>query len=332
MTTNSEQEQRKRNDQALRAWKEWKKKCSVDACNPENRRILTGEVTRAFNRELVKALKMARIISPRENEARWRKSANECVTEFDCAIIEADTERVNKQTGALRKRKKWKNVVWRKMNTSQDAPLKVLRGQLTGPASFMRDVVREYVQREYQKDTMSLNELLGGSEEADGATLEDRLLDPSSAFDLYLEPSQLNDETQDDEKQNDETQNDETQDDETQDDETQDDEKQNDERQSPLEASLDAAFTLPDMVLVLAKAHRVALSDVLLHFPMGLGLSAVYDRQKQALTRLGTWFDDWAEHYQDKQTSAVVLQHFFSRLSAENLPKALLYLLDPQKG
>ena len=86
------------------------------------------------------------------------------------------------------------------------------------------------------------------------------------------------------------------------------------------------------MVLVLAKAHRVALSDVLLHFPMGLGLSAVYDRQKQALTRLGTWFDDWAEHYQDKQTSAVVLQHFFSRLSAENLPKALLYLLDPQKG
>lgn len=331
MTTNSEQEQQKRNDQALRAWKEWKKECSVDACNPENRRILTGEVTRAFNRELVKALKMARIISPRENEARWRKSANECVTEFDCAIIEADTERANKQTGAPRKRKQWKNFVWQKMATSQDAPLKVLRGQLTGPASFMRDVVREYVQRDYQiwnkRCAMSLNEPLGGSEEAEGATLEDRLLDTSSTFDLYLEPSQLNDETQ-----NDETQDDETQDDEKQDDEKQNDEKQNDERQSPLEASLDAAFTLPDMVLVLAKAHRVALSDVLLHFPMGLGLSAVYDRQKQALTRLGTWFDDWAEHYQDKQTSAVVLQHFFSRLSAENLPKALLYLLDPQKG
>ena len=317
MTTYSEQEQRERNNQALRAWKEWKDQCSVDACIPENRRILTAEVTRAFNRELVKALKMARIISPRENEASWRKSANECVTEFDCAIIEADTERLNRQTGAPRKRKKWKNVVWRKMNTSQDAPLKVLRGNLTGPASFMRDVVREYVQREYQKDTMSLNELLGGSEEADGATLENLLPDTSSAFDLYLDPSQLNDELQNDETQNDERQN---------------DERQNDETQSPLKASLDASFTLPDMVLVLAKGCGVALSDVLLHFPMGLGLSAVYDRQKQALDRLKNWFDDWAEHYQDKQTSAVVLQHFFSRLSAENVPNVLLCKLNPQEG
>ncbi len=301
MTTYSEQEQRERNNQALRAWKEWKDQCSVDACIPENRRILTAEVTRAFNRELVKALKMARIISPRENEASWRKSANECVTEFDCAIIEADTERLNRQTGAPRKRKKWKNVVWRKMNTSQDAPLKVLRGNLTGPASFMRDVVREYVQRDYQiwnkRCAMSLNEPLGGAEEAEGATLEDRILDTSSAFDLYLEPS-----------------------------------PRTGEEQRQLKASLDASFTLPDMVLVLAKACRVAVTDYKLLALLGLGPSAAYDRQGQALTRLGTWFSDWAEHYQDKQTSAVVLQHFFSRLSAENVPEALLSRLNPEKG
>ena len=143
MTTNSEQEQQKRNDQALRAWNEWKDVDWIANCSHENREILTAEVTRAFNRELLKALKMARIIRPGDDEARWRKSPLECVTEFDNAIREADTERLNRQTGAPRKRKQWKNFVWQKMATSQDAPLKVLRGQLTGPASFMRDVVRE---------------------------------------------------------------------------------------------------------------------------------------------------------------------------------------------
>lgn len=299
MTTYSEQEQRERNNQALRAWKEWKDICSVDACNPENRRILTAEVTRAFNRELVKALKMARIISPRENEARWRKSANECVTEFDLAIIEADTERANKQTGAPRKRKQWKNVVWRKMNTSQDAPLKVLRGNLTGPASFMRDVVRECVWREYQKNTCSLNEPLGSSEEAEGATLEDRILDTSSTFDLYLEPS-----------------------------------PRTDEEQRQLAASLDASFTLPDMALALAKASRVAVTDYKLLTLLGLGPSAAYDRQGQALKKLKTWFSDWGANAQDASLSFAVLEHFFSRLSAENVPEALLSQLNPhpQKG
>ncbi|MGN0879548.1 MAG: hypothetical protein ACI4WT_08875 [Oligosphaeraceae bacterium] len=301
MTTYSEQEQRKRNDQALSAWNEWKKKCSVGGClNPENRHILTGEVTRAFNRELLKALKMAKIISPGENEACWRKPAYECVAEFDGAIREADTERLNRQTGKPRKRKKWKNVVWRKMATSQDAPLKVLRGNLTGPASFMRDAVREYVQRDYQiwnkRCAMSLNAPLGGQEE--GATLESQLLDTSSAFDPYLEPSQLTG-----------------------------------EEQRQLKASLDATFTLPDMALVLAQVCRVAVSDLLLHFPMGLGPSAAYDRQGLARKKLKTWFSDWMANVnvQDTAMAEAVLEHFFSRLSAENVPEALLYRLNPQK-
>lgn len=303
MTTYSEQEQRERNNQALRAWKEWKKECRIVACNPENRRILTGEVTRAFNRELVKALRIAHVMGPGGSENCWRKPAEECVVEFDNAIREADTERLNRQTGKPRKRKKWKNVVWRKMATSQDAPLKVLRGNLTGPASFMRDAVREYVQRDYQiwnkRCAMSLNEPLGSSEEAEGATLEDRILDTSSTFDLYLEPS-----------------------------------PRTDDEQRQLAASLDASFTLPDMALALAKASRVAVTDYKLLTLLGLGPSAAYDRQGQALKKLKTWFSDWGANAQDASLSFAVLEHFFARLSAENVPEALLSQLNPhpQKG
>ena len=303
MTTYSEQEQRERNDKALRAWKEWKDICSVDACNPENGRILTGEVTKSFNRELLKVLRIAHVMGPGESENCWRKPAYECVTEFDNAIREADTERLNRQTGEPRKRKQWKNVVWRKMATSQDAPLKVLRGNLTGPVSFMRDVVREYVQRDYQiwnkRCAISLNEPLGSSEEAEGATLEDRILDTSSTFDLYLEPS-----------------------------------PRTDEEQRQLAASLDASFTLPDMALALAKASRVAVTDYKLLTLLGLGPSAAYDRQGQALKKLKTWFSDWGANAQDASLSFAVLEHFFSRLSAENVPEALLSQLNPhpQKG
>lgn len=296
--TYTEQEQQKRNDLTLVAWNEWKDKCSVALCSRDNSGILTNEISKAFNRELIKALRIEGIMVPGESEASWRKTGIDCVQEFDCAIIEADTERANKQTGAPRKRKQWKNVVWLKMETSQDAPLKVLRGQLTGPSSFMRDVVRECVGREYQKNTCSLDVSVGdGDGDGEGATLGDRLPDPSSTIDQYLEPSQLTN-----------------------------------EEQSQLEASLDAAFTLPDMALVLANVCRATVTEPQLLAWLGLGPSAAYDWQKQALKKLKTWFRDWGASRQDVVLSAAVLQHFFSRLSAENLPKALLYLLDPQKG
>ncbi len=128
------------NNNALKAWNEWKDVCAVLRCRPEHRNILTKEITEAFSRKISAVLKgeLNHIFS-KDNESDSLNWA----TEFDSRIIE--------KNGYGKTVKHYKDYIWSLVENSNDAPLKVIRGRLTGPRSIINDIAENYLKNNYNQ-------------------------------------------------------------------------------------------------------------------------------------------------------------------------------------
>ena len=100
----------------LQAWISWKRICSVKGCDRQDRLYLIKDICKHIydiNKDI---------------------SQNEFIQEFDVCLF------AKKINGV----KPYKDYLWELVEKSNDPPLRVIRGKLTGPFGIARDVMREY--------------------------------------------------------------------------------------------------------------------------------------------------------------------------------------------
>ena len=75
-----------------------------------------------------------------------------CVQEFDSAVVMRDANDPEGQAvpGNHSYAKKYKDFIWQKIAQSDDPPLRVIRGKITGPKGYIKDLVARYVKKNYQ--------------------------------------------------------------------------------------------------------------------------------------------------------------------------------------
>ncbi len=129
---NREESLAEQNKAILEAWCEWKRICSILMCDKQNSALLAKEVAKAFVRKLNGALgDNIRLIG--ESELERKKLAHE----FDCGIIE--------KADFAKTRKNYKDYIWLKLSKSEDPPLKVIRGGLTGTQGIINEIVEKWL-------------------------------------------------------------------------------------------------------------------------------------------------------------------------------------------
>ena len=138
------------NARALKAWNEWKEICSVMGCSEESRSILKKEISGAFRYFLMAINSWAsRISSQFENVPT--EDDDVYVQEFDTSIeIAAKNPGINKHTHEPKEHKYYKDKIWMDVQNSNDAPLKVIRGELiskNNKACVIKGVVINYLEK-----------------------------------------------------------------------------------------------------------------------------------------------------------------------------------------
>ncbi len=130
----------------LAAWEEWKERCAVQRCQARNRMMLSKVLTKAFRDKLFAVTDGT--VSTIDGKDWDEGKANPFVHEFDVGIIEkAEAPGDNRQTGAEKVKKNYKDATWAAVRESQDPPLKVIHGKLIGPKGIINDIVEHYVER-----------------------------------------------------------------------------------------------------------------------------------------------------------------------------------------
>ena len=100
----------------LLAWTNWKTICSVCGCSLQDKSILTSAIGKHV------LLKQEDI------------SIEDFIHEFDVCLFTKKNDQ----------NKPYKDYIWEIVDTSEDPPLKVIRGKLTGPCGITRDIIRNY--------------------------------------------------------------------------------------------------------------------------------------------------------------------------------------------
>lgn len=140
----------------LRAWNQWKEICAVEGIERDSQELLAPVIANAWRGKLMKSFpKQAdRIWHDMLQGAQGLEAQMDVCHEFDGAleiIAEGDRKdaRGKEENQLLRKKKKWKNVVWQEVHESQDPPLEVIHGRLVGGQGVINDIVEDYVDENY---------------------------------------------------------------------------------------------------------------------------------------------------------------------------------------
>lgn len=146
------------NARRLAAWNAWKEVCWVHGLGKprgglsivgtaEDEQLLAKAIRNAFLRKLDPFKKQLA-----DSDGNISLLADlDCAQEFDNALVEYEhVDRRDKRflddgQVHLRKKKAWKDYVWRTIATSKDHPLKVIFGKLLGPDGVINDVVEDWL-------------------------------------------------------------------------------------------------------------------------------------------------------------------------------------------
>ena len=146
------------NAQRLAAWNAWKEVCWVHGLGKprgelpivgtaDDERLLAKTIRNAFLRKLSPFKKQLA-----DSDGNISLLADiDCAQEFDNALVEYEhVDRRDKRflddgQVHLRKKKSWKDDVWRAIAASKDHPIKVISGKLLGPDGIINDIVEDWL-------------------------------------------------------------------------------------------------------------------------------------------------------------------------------------------
>lgn len=120
----------------MRAWNEWKQICSVQKCSPDSRQLLRKYIWRRFKIGL-KRLDLESPTTKGDVYSKCESQVQFCETEFDEALRE--NVKLKEYSHLC-----YKDYYWRKMEQSQDSPLKVLHGSLNWR---IKNIVDKWIQK-----------------------------------------------------------------------------------------------------------------------------------------------------------------------------------------
>ena len=308
------------NDLELEAWNEWKDICSIKGCSADNSLLLATAVTRRFLKKVNYVEPGYRLFvdktdendEPRPKADSQKKDSAQparkaltpimrlCSEEFDMGIIEkADFPGINKHTGKERKKKKYKDYVWDKIEESNDPPLKVIRGILTGPKGIINDIVENYLVNDrgfiWTNDVNgnrvltpepSLQDPIDGK---DGTSTEfgETIPDPGiSSCDIT--PSDI----------------------------------------EYINSEIPKLFSAKEAAVLLACDAGIALTNASLLCFLEIEKTQAYDMQKKVFKKLQDFINDYFDYELAKIVIPVIINRLFSMLKAEKGASAFLSMLE----
>lgn len=149
-------------NQELAAWDEWKKICSVEACNETNRHYLRRRVIKSIRELLVRCKAIDDYDHTGRPGANGIIDDNDIVSNFDLFMAYKDgapvdigmdrlkpAETPTGTNGERKEYKQYKDFIWKKVADSNDPPMQVLNGKLLGPMGIVNDVCKWLITRNF---------------------------------------------------------------------------------------------------------------------------------------------------------------------------------------
>lgn len=139
--------QEETNGLELAAWDEWKRECAIVRCSNEHADALRRRIYNAARRRLDALNVMdGEWWKDEEPNGNGFKPSEECKETWKRIFAERfDSGIEEKAVGKKCKQKHYKDDVWTKVGSSDDPPLKVIRGQLTGPQGILTVFIERLV-------------------------------------------------------------------------------------------------------------------------------------------------------------------------------------------
>ena len=184
-----DRDRKKRNEEALYAWNQWKWICSIGGCPEASRQILKAEVANAFRKKFYRVAgdQLDSLFagyngtnSKKKNAEDLEGSPSRPGRESDQDIVDSSDEQVNDSDGvdsvaeeasdaqhswvdwahefdcgilekanSSKSRKNYKDLTWECIKRSKDPALKIIRGKLLGHFGIINEIAERFLRNNY---------------------------------------------------------------------------------------------------------------------------------------------------------------------------------------